>query len=159
MNETTPKHAQSKQSSVLLTAEMRQDIESLGRAKYGPRGLSKWIEKAIANFMKKPDFVLRVGVGEAKMELSTRKVITLTPDADEMLNDAVTKVRRADPTQENVRAMILRSAFNDAIREAKLTEPALVPSAKAKVAEMGAPKISDKAPGMRRKAAKKASSE
>lgn len=146
-----------RRTSLRMSAEMLQDIESLGRAKYGQRGMSRWIEKCIANFMKKPDFVLRVGVGQAKMKFDQHKIFHLTPDAEEMLNEAVLRVRRADPAQENITAMVLRSAFQEAIREAAVAEPALLPSARAKVAPFSAEAISDKAPRMRRKApAKKA---
>lgn len=105
-----------KQTTFKLTTELRDDFIALAREEYGVRGIARWIEDSLREFVKLPDFTLRVGAGEANIELTAAKTITLTPTAQEFLNEAVTKVRRIDPTAESVRAQVLRASLSHHVR-------------------------------------------
>lgn len=122
----SPPHLASKQTSVNMTADMRRDVEELSAATYGQRGLARWIEDALESFVQSPGYIFRLGAGEPRQALSTRKVIRLTPHAEAILVEALKTVRKVDPTLENVRALLLRAAFAHAIRNAK---PAVAESA------------------------------
>ena len=119
-----PRRAYNKQTTFKLTTELRDDFISLAREEYGLRGVAHWVEDSLRDFVQIPDFALRVGAGEAKIALSTAKTITLTPAAERLLNEAVTKVRRIDPTAESVRAQVLRASLSHYVRKKRSQEPA-----------------------------------
>lgn len=111
-----PRRAVSKQTTFKCTPELRDDFISLAREEFGLRGVAHFVEESLRDFVRLPDFPLRVGAGEANIELTTSKTITLTAAAERFLNEAVTKVRRIDPTAESVRGQVLRASLAHSVR-------------------------------------------
>ncbi len=116
-SQVKPRRAVSKQTTFKLTVELRDDFISLAREEYGVRGVAHFVEESLRDFVQLPDFPLRVGAGEANIALTAAKTITLTAAAERFLNEAVTKVRRIDPTAESVRAQVLRASIAHSVRK------------------------------------------
>jgi len=109
----------SKQTGVKLRPEVKTRIEALSSARFGPRGLSRWIERQLDLLLKDRDFLARLTASAPAGEL-VRKTIVLTPESQKLLAKATVRVRKIDPTSEDVQSQILRAAFDLAIE----SEPA-----------------------------------
>lgn len=125
-SQVKPRRAASKQTTFKLTIQLRDDFISLAREEYGVRGVAHFVEESLRDFVQLPDFPLRVGAGEANIELSAAKTITLTAAAERFLNEAVTKVRRIDPTAESVRGQVLRASLAHSVRKKRPKVPGML---------------------------------
>lgn len=149
-----PSRLATKQTSLTLPVTLIAHVDQLAAAKYGQRGMARWVDDVLEEFLAQPDFVVQVGASEAKATETHRKSLRLTPFGESMLVEGVKRVRKVDPTLENVRSQILRAAFRYAARKAgMLTKPAQ--GASETVETVPAVKISDKAPGLGRKGRKR----
>jgi len=112
-----------KVTSVTLSSRMKADVEALAKAKYGPRGMARWLEEHLGALLEDRSFISRVGASEAVTEMDVRKSIRLTPTAEQLLMEGVRRVRKIDPFAENPRSKILRATFDFAIDKAEGSKP------------------------------------
>lgn len=149
-----PSRLATKQTSLTLPVTLIAHVDQLATAKYGQRGMARWVDDVLQEFLAQPDFVVQIGASEAKATTTHRKSLRLTPFGESMLIEGVKRVRKVDPTLENVRSQILRAAFRYAARKAGVLAR---PETAANDEAMPAPtvKISDKAPGLGRKGRKR----
>lgn len=134
-----------KVTSVTLSSQMKADIEALAKAKYGPRGMARWLEENLTALLEDRSFISRVGASEAVTEMDVRKSIRLTPTAEQLLMEGVRRVRKIDPFAENPRSKILRATFDFAIDQAESSRT------KGPTADVN---IADAAPRLRRRPVK-----
>lgn len=106
-----------RQTSVRMTHEMKEQVEKIVRETYGARGVSRWVEESLAAFTSNPNALLRVGAGEDGVDFPALKIFRLTPVSDDYLRDMAGKVLRIDPLAHNAKSQILRAAFRHAIKE------------------------------------------
>jgi len=114
-------------TSLMLTAQMRKEMELCALTLYGSRGQARWTEEALEALVNEPNYMGLVGAGEGTQSFPERKVLRLSPHAQERLDEAVRDVRRLAPTLESVRSAVLRAAIGLAIRRQAANSDAPVP--------------------------------
>lgn len=99
-----------KATSLRMPASMADGYVSAYTAIYGKRGATRWIEEALAQLLKHPSFVTKIGAGE-NQEFDTKAYVGLTPLAQTLVEDAIRRYRRVDPLTNHLHSMILRAAI------------------------------------------------
>ena len=111
MATTVKKLPHTKATSVRMTAAMAEKYVSAYTSIYGPRGGGRWVEEALAQLLKHPSFLTKIGAGEANIEFEISRHIGLTPLSQSQIQDAVRQVRRVDPLLSGLPSMIIRAAI------------------------------------------------
>ena len=93
------------------TVEIRDAMAAARiREGYGQREKSQWICEAIIRLAVHDPTFSSVGLGEGRMKLTTKLAVSLTPDAQEVIRNAKTVIRREDPESEGLTGQIIRAA-------------------------------------------------
>ena len=106
--------SQKKSTSVRLTNDLKKRILSRVISEdYGMRGRSRWIEEAIAEFLKSPDYQDAVNWDLTKDSNEPIEIVSLMFMEATLiaLDKAVIEVRKKFPAKEGVKASIIRSAI------------------------------------------------
>lgn len=110
---TTPA---AKTTSVSLTQEMLEMVIRISQDRYGVRGMARSIEDWLADLLKQRDFLSRYAAITVEGSV-VRKSIRLTGRAEDMIEDAIKRIRKVDPLSKDVQTRLLRAAFDLAIEQ------------------------------------------
>lgn len=103
-----------RQTSIGVTREVSERIERLSQERYGKRGMARSIEDWLADLIKQRDFLARYAATSTQGTV-VRKSIWLTGKVEEMIEDAIKRIRILDPLSKNEQTRLLRAAIDLAI--------------------------------------------
>lgn len=101
-----------KRLSVILPDNAVKEIHaSMIEEGYSLREKSKWISEAIEDFLKLIEYQTLVEMAELVEDLAKPETISITPEIEEQLEEAILNVRKQYPTLEGVKSLIVRASI------------------------------------------------
>lgn len=98
--------------SVILSNNATKEIHTrMLQEGYTLREKSKWISEAIEDFLKLKEFQPLVEMAELVDDLAKTETVSITPELEQKLEEAIVKVRTQYPSLEGVKSLIVRASI------------------------------------------------
>jgi len=98
-------------TSIRLPTDLKECLHTVAVAEYGQRGISRWINDAVAEYFTVDPGLDLVGVGDDIVVKDQIIQIRLTADARERLEQGIALLRRQDPFIKDPLGSLLRAAI------------------------------------------------
>ena len=101
-----------KRLSVILPENAVKEIRvRMLQEDYSLREKSKWIAEAIEDFLALKEYQRLVEMADLVDDLAKLETITITPEIEDKLEEAIIKVRKEYPILEGVKSLIIRASI------------------------------------------------
>lgn len=94
-----------------LTKQLKIDMLQVMALTVGKKQKSKWINEAIGSFIKADPGLTTVGLGEDYETFDVTDDLVVDETTQNILEEAILKIRRQDPLYEGVKSAIIRASI------------------------------------------------